>query len=167
MVNAEQWLVVGMSYYGDPFQQASGWSADNEIGRLWARFSVFAEKYPGAIKHTVTPDAGLEIHIETDETREKGHFEVFVGVVVDELEDVPPQCSVKVLPTTQYAVFTLKGGRITSDWGRQIYQRWLPSSGFVPAHPYMIEYYDERFKGLERVEESEMDVYVPVKRAEG
>jgi predicted transcriptional regulator YdeE len=165
IISAREWLVVGMSFYGDPFQQAAGWSEENEIGRLWNRFSVFSEGNPDAIKHRIAPDAGLEIHLWTDETASKGYYEVFVGVVVSRLGGVPLQCSVKVLPATQYAVVTLRGKEITADWGNRIYRDWLPASDYVEAHQYMIEYYDERFHGLAHVEKSEIDVYVPIRPA--
>ena len=165
IVTEKEWLVVGMGFYGDPLEQASGWSEENEIGKLWKRFMAFIHKNDDAIKHAVSPDTALEIHVETEETAEKGIFEVFVGVRVEKLEDVPIECVVKVLPATQYAVFTLKGKRITSDWSKTIYHDWLPSSGYCVSHRYGIQYYDQRFKGLDKIEESTLDVYVPVKRA--
>ena len=166
IVTADEWLVVGMSFYGDPFSQASGWSEDNEIGLLWQRFIAFHSANPGAIRHIAEPSAVVEIHIETEESREKGLFEVFVGARVQRLEDVPLECTVKTLPATQYLVFTLKGKEITSDWSKLPYFNWIPSSGYVVSHPYGFQYYDERFKGLDRIEESALDVYVPVKKAE-
>ena len=41
--------------------------------------------------------------------------------------------------------------------------QWLPASGYESAHDYLIELYDQRFKGLENLAESELDVYVPVR----
>jgi predicted transcriptional regulator YdeE len=170
IITEKEWLVVGMSFYGDPFNKASGWSEDNEIGILWKRFMAFIQKnsaaISGAIKHAVDPGAALEIHVYTEETVEKGIFEVFVGARVEKLEDVPVECVVKALPATQYAVFTIKGEQITSDWGKMIYHDWLPSSGYCESHKYHIQYYDQRFKGLDKIEESTLDVYVPVKRVE-
>jgi predicted transcriptional regulator YdeE len=166
ILTSQEFLVVGMSFYGDPVSQVSGWSEDNEIGILWKRFLAFNSKNDAAIKHRVDPDALLEIHIYTKETTEKGVFEVFVGAMVDNLEDVPVECVVKILPATQYAVFTLKGKQITSDWGRMIYHDWMPSSGYCQSHEYVIQYYDQRFKGLDKIEESMLDAYVPVKSVE-
>ena len=165
IVTEQEWLVVGMSFYGDPFSQASGWSEDNEIGLLWKRFVAFFEARGGAIKHAVEPNAMLEIHIETEESEEKGHFEVFVGARVAKLEDVPLGCSVKVLPATQYAVFTLRGEQIVSDWTKMMLE-WMATSGYQQAHKYGIQYYDQRFKGLDNVQDSVLDVYVPVVGAE-
>ena len=166
IVTEKEWLVVGMSFYGDPFSQASGWSEENEIGLLWNRFIAFHSQNATAIKHIMDTSALLEIHIETEDTAEKGIFEVFIGARVEKLENVPIECAVKVLPATQYAVFTLKGKEITSDWSKLIYFDWIPSSGYCVPHQYGFQYYDQRFKGLDKIEESTLDVYVPIKKVE-
>lgn len=163
IVKENELIIVGMGFYGDPFSTSSGWTEENEIGLLCKRFINFNENNPEAIKHIRHDDVMLEVHLETDETAEKGVFEVFMGVVVDKIEDVPLQCVIKRLPPIEYAVFTMKGREITSDWGRDIYIEWLPSSGYEIAYGYNIQYYDARFKGLDNIEESELDIYVPVK----
>jgi predicted transcriptional regulator YdeE len=161
IVTEKECLVVGMSFYGDPFSQASGWSEDNEIGLLWKRFmaSDFA-----AIKHRTAPDTFLEIHIETRETAAKGIYEVFVGTRVHKLEDVPIEYVVKVLPAAQYAVFTLVGQQIVSDWSNAL-RDWMASSGYVRLHQYFIQSYDSRFKGMDRIDESVLDAYIPIMRS--
>ncbi len=164
VVSESEWLVVGMSFYGDPLAQSPGWDEDNEIGRLWKRFMAFKHRHPGAIMHLVDPNVALEIHLYTEETAEKGLFEVFVGVRVSRLEDVPLECTVKMLPATDYAICTLHGDEITSDWGKLIYQDWLPASGYRSAADYAIQAYDARFKGLDQIAGSVLDVYVPVEK---
>jgi AraC family transcriptional regulator len=164
VVKAEEWLVVGMSFYGDPFVEASGWDEGNEIGLLWRRFSAFLAERGDSLRHVPEPGVALEIHISTDETAQKGLFEVFTGVRVTELERVPLECAVKVLPATEYAVFTLYGQEITSDWHQMIYQDWMPSSGYRPSGSYSIQRYDERFKGVDQIAGSVLDVYIPVER---
>ncbi|MCP4751956.1 MAG: GyrI-like domain-containing protein [Proteobacteria bacterium] len=163
IVDEHALLVVGMSFFGDPFNKASGWSEENEIGLLWKRLMRFLSNNPEAIKHRKDDGVFLEIHIYTDETAEKGICEVFVGTVVDRLEEVPIQCVVKQLPATRYGVFTFKGEAITADWDKDIYQEWLPTSGYEGAHSFNFQYYDERFKSMEDIAGSELDVYVPIK----
>jgi len=166
IITAPEWMVVGMSFYGDPFNKASGWDEDNEIGLLWKRFMAFLQKNNAVIKHQTAPDAFLEIHLETGETAAKGVFEIFVGARVEKLEDVPLECTVKVLPATEYVVFTLQGQQITADWSK-IMEDWLSLSGYTRAYKYGLQYYDQRFKGVDNIKESTLDVYVPIKRGEG
>jgi predicted transcriptional regulator YdeE len=163
IVERNQIVLVGLSFFGDPFAASGGWTEENEIGRLWNRFTAYMAHHGDRIKHIKNPAVGYEVHIEHEETAAKGHFEVFVGVEVAQLEDVPVEMSVKILPPTQYAVFTLKGKQIISDWPRMIYQEWMPESGYQEAHPYMFELYDQRFKGLKQLEASAVDAYIPVK----
>jgi predicted transcriptional regulator YdeE len=155
-------VLAGFSFYGDPFAFSDGWSMENEIGRLWQRFLAFFEDHSHHISGVVDAEAMFEVHVEHPETPEKGEFEVFVGVEVDDLTTLPVQLVVKILPPTHYAIFTLRGEEITSDWGRRIYEEWLPSSPYDVVLPYGFQYYDDRFKGLDHVEDSLLDVYVPV-----
>jgi AraC family transcriptional regulator len=168
IVERERIILVGFSFYGDPFAESGGWTEENEIGRLWQRFLAYWDENGDRVKHLRGGDRGgdlaYEVHVGGyEETDSMGHVEVFVGVEVTELEDLPVQLLVKVLPPARYSVFTLRGEQIASDWPRAIYNEWLPGSGYKSAHDYMIELYDERFKGLENLAESELDIHVPVR----
>jgi len=163
IISEESLLLVGLSFYGDPFNRASGWSEENEIGLLWKRLMGLIMSKPGIIKHQKKSDVFLEVHIQTDETEEKGIFEIFVGTAVEKIEDVPIELVVKQLPASRYAVFTLKGNEITSDYEKIILHEWLPSSGYEAHEKFGFQYYDSRFRGMDNIEESEIDVYVPVR----
>ena len=75
---------------------------------------------------------------------------------------MPVELLVKVLPPATYAVFTMRGQQIISDWHHAIYHQWLPQSGYQIAGGYSFQFYDHRFKGLDNVDESVLDVYMPV-----
>ena len=153
--------LIGMSFYGDPFDICGGWDAENEIGRVWTRFMKYFRLNEEGIQHIAAPGVFYEVHIYSDETATKGNFEVFVGVPVDHLEAIPVELLVKVLPPSAYAVFTVKGDEITSDWHLLIDQ-WMTEAGYRRAHPFTFQYYDDRFKGVDKISESILDVYMPV-----
>jgi AraC family transcriptional regulator len=163
IIEKEQIILIGMDFYGDPMKDAPGWSVHNEIGKLWNRFMAFWGNNKHRVKNLVNPDVAYEVHTQPEESGDVVNWSVFVGMEVENLENIPVELMVKVLPPTRYAVFTLKGQEITSDWTTPIYEEWLPNSDYENAHPFLIEYYDSRFKGMENVEESEIDVYVPIK----
>ena len=163
IVEKSQITLVGFSFFGDPFQASAEWTEENEIGRLWKRFITYLMNNPDRIKHVKADRVSYEVQIEHEETASKGNFQVFVGVEVEKLEDVPLELVVKILPPTRYAVFTLHGAQITSDWPLMIYGEWLPSSGYQAAFNYHFQYYDQRFKGLENLDESVVEIYVPIK----
>lgn len=162
IVKRERLLLAGLSFFGDPFAYSDGWSTENAIGRLWQRFMAFYETHDGHIPGMTEEQASFEVHIEHPETQTKGLYEVFVGVPVDRIDAIPVPLVVKILPPVRYAVFTLHGEEITSDWPRRIYEEWLPTSPYREAYAFNFQYYDERFKGIDRIAESIIDVYVPI-----
>ena len=164
IIEKGQIMLVGFSFFGDPFAESSGWTEENEIGRLWNRFTTYLTGHRDRIKHIKDDAFAYEVHVESEETASKGHREIFIGVEVEKL-DVPVEMLVKILPPAQYAVFTLKGEQITSDWSRMIWE-WMSVAGYESAYEYGFQLYDQRFKGLDNLEGSELDVYVPVKPAD-
>jgi len=162
IIETGQMTLVGFSFFGDPFETNADWMEENEIGRLWARFMRYLTNYGSRIKHIKNNETAYEVHIEHEETVSKGFYEIFVGVEVEKPEDVPVELLIKALPSTQYAVFTLHGEEIISDWSK-IIQEWMLDSGYQRAHKFGFQLYDQRFKGLENIAESVIDVFTPVK----
>jgi predicted transcriptional regulator YdeE len=156
--------LLGMGFFGDPFQVSGGWTEENEIGRLWSRFMAYLAEPGHEIRHATAEEVAYELHVEHPESPQTGEFEVFVGVEVDRLADVPVQLSAKLLPDTTYAVFALRGAEIIGDWWQAIYDGWMQRAGYESAGNYALQRYDERFKGLDRLDESVIEVYLPVRR---
>ena len=153
--------LAGVDFFGNPYLEGGGWSKENAIGRLWSRFGAFLEGGKERIKHQVS-DSGYEVWVDLEGEEETKNEYIFVGVEVAKLEDLPLELVGKTLPETRYAVFTLKGEEIKSDWPNAVHSRWLPEAGLEKSHDYIIEYYDtERFKGMDDPE-SELDILVPV-----
>ncbi len=164
IIESRQITLVGMSFYGDPFDTHTGWDEDNQIGLLWKRLFAFFNS--NAVFSSLSKSSvWYEVHIQSDESKVKGLFEVFVGVecILDWLPQLPPQLLVKNLPSTDYAIFTFEGQQISSDW-EKILDDWMKVSGYQSTGSYNFQYYDERFKGLDRISESILDVYIPIKK---
>jgi len=162
IIEKERLVLAGFSFFGDPFSASPGWHEENEIGRLWQRFMRAWHQDSRRI-HSRGEFQGFEVHIVHPETETQGHYEVFVGAATDRWPEVPPEFCVKVLPPCRYAVFTLRGQQIVSDWTQAVYQEWLPAAGFHETFTYQFQFYDERFKGMDRIDESELDLYVPLR----
>jgi predicted transcriptional regulator YdeE len=157
-------LLVGMSFYGDPFDTSGVWTEENQIGRTWQRLNTYLAKHSDAIHHRMATDVYYEVHVYGEETNTQGRFEVFAGVPVERLEAVPVELLTKVLPAAMYAVFTFEGQAILSDWVMHI-DHWLTEAGYERSFPYSMTRYDARFKGLDQVGDSILDVYMPVRIA--
>lgn len=164
--NYPQRYLAGFSFFGNPFEQHSGWTEENEIGRLWVRYMAYLHQQQDSSARTQEPAAeegvAYEVHIYHAETAATGEFEVFVGHLIDDPRPVPTILSIKILPAAPYAVFTLHGQQIVDDWGREIYQDWLPASGYRSDFAFNYQRYDHRFRGLDQLEESTLEVHIPL-----
>ena len=165
IISSKKILLAGLSFFGDPFSQASSWDEENEIGRLWNRFYSILERSQDTIKYKKDESRFIEIHLYHNNTFDTGEYEIFCGIVVEKLVDIPLEFVIKILPITEYAIFTIKGKKITEmDWYKNIFDDWLPQVGYEPRFQYSFQSYDERFKGLNDLENSELDFYFPVKK---
>ncbi len=165
ILKLERIILLGYSFYGDPFTQSAGWTEENEIGRLWQRFMKFWE-IEGKGSPVLSEKYWYEVHTETPETTEKGYFDVFVGAESNTIDGLITGPLYKVLPDGECALFTLKGKEIFGDWWQPMMSRWLPEAGLKKRFPMLIQRYDDRFKGMDRIEESELDILIPVLRDE-
>lgn len=158
-----QIILAGFSFFGDPFTLSAEWTEENEIGRLWQRLMTFMTKSGRKQRCFINPGIAYELWVEHDDTATKGHVEIFVGMEIETPKEVPVELLLKVLPPATYAVFRLQGQEIVSDWHRSV-QKWMAENGYESAFPYGFQLYDQRFKGMDKIDESVLDAYVPVRR---
>jgi predicted transcriptional regulator YdeE len=161
IIDLRSLTLAGFSFFGDPFDTSNVWQSENQIGRLWSRLMDYLQGGKDAVLGMIDPGVAYEVHIHNLKTPETGHFEVFVGVEVEDIQALPVDLLVKVLPSSSYAVFQMKGAQILGDWELDI-QHWLEQSRYREAHTYNFQYYDQRFLGLDRIDDSEIDVYIPI-----
>lgn len=162
LVRLDALLLGGMSFYGDPISVKGGWDEENEIGKTARRFFDFISEYPHRPYSTNNPFM-YEVHIYNDETETKGYFEIFFGEEVNTAQ-LPICLSSKYIEASDYLKVTLTGREITSDWWKALDDAFLASNAMKRNFSHIIQVYDERFKGLDKIEDSEMDVYVPLER---
>lgn len=159
-------IVAGVSFYGNPFVKSAGWTEENEIGRLWDRFMRLHQTGHESFPPPLEPDVMFELHLPDSGTEETGEYEVFVGYPVADASALPLVLSAKILPAGRFARFTLVGSAITDgDSYRDMYE-WIGSRDLVPESDWAINVYDSRFLGMERIEQSEIDVCIPVRDAQ-
>jgi predicted transcriptional regulator YdeE len=166
IVVREETVLAGMSFFGNPFSQASAWDADNEIGALWKRFLAFLADDPGAIGDRTGPQGVMyELHAYASETARTGRYEVFAGIEVLRSAKIPVFCSLKIIPAGEYVLVTARGAEIREDWtasSQVIAEQCLGPAGRTASSAFVVEVYDRRFKGMDRLDESELDFLVPL-----
>jgi predicted transcriptional regulator YdeE len=153
-------MLGGLSYFGDPLSVKGGWDSENEIGNTWRRYMAWLEANPSR-PWALGAGVMYEVHIYGPETERKGYFEVFVGEEVSS-HALPVELSAKWIPGGEYLKITLTGGEISGDWWKDLDSSILPARGLSRRGAHLIEAYDGRFKGMDRIGESELDIYLPV-----
>lgn len=165
-VEKEKMYLVGLQYYGTI--KPGGISIEGEIEKLWSRFAEFCQnKWRTVEDKVVDPDLSYEIQIwDEEELKKEGKLSIFVGVEFEDLDEIPLELSGKVLPSGKYISFKLKGEEIKT-WEEDILQDWFPrddywirSFGGYLFHAQC--FHEDKFKGVENLEESELRVLVPV-----
>ena len=161
LLDKKRIVLAGFSYYGDPIASSAAWTEENEIGRLWGRFMKYCGARVADLPSSAVPGVGYEMHLWNDETLDTGHYEVFVGMELSDPVDAPIDLCVKIIPAASYAVFTVAGEVMLTELDVEI-ERALAAIGKNRSATYILNYYDQRYMGLERIDESEIDIYVPV-----
>ena len=127
---------------------------DIDISNLWQRFTEQEHQ----IKHVVG-EVGYELHIEED--KEPRMHMCLMGFEVSQIDDLPIEYFIKILPPCKYARFTHNFSE--GDYGDAFvaaYQ-WIENSDYKSAYPYDIQAYDERFKGSDDPE-SMIEILIPI-----
>lgn len=89
-------------------------------------------------------------------------FEKWATVEVEEIESVPSDMEIFILPAGLYAVFLHKGASATAEKTfRYIFETWLPASGYVANTRPHFEILGENYKNNDP--DSEEEIWVPVK----
>jgi len=145
-----------------------------KIKDLWSDFN--SQNLLSEIPNKVDSNTCLGMSCDFDGD---GNFSYFLCSEVDKVDEVPEGMNVKVIPSTKYAVFTVKGGE-KQEIGRKLgeawtyfFNSWLPNSGYEQPGVYEpnsgkdyneetaanFELYDERFTESN----FEVDLYIPIK----
>jgi AraC family transcriptional regulator len=88
--------------------------------------------------------------------------EVTVAFEVSQIGAVPEGMEVKRLPAGQYAVFTHRLANGGYEGLNPVMDNWLKTGPYEHSDNFIVELYDERFKGGDKPD-SEIDFLIPIK----
>jgi len=145
IVNINEFKAVGLTYFGN--------NNNGEIPKLWEVFN----KSCGNIKNM--SKSMLCYGICDDDMDSEGRFHYTACVEVDSFDSIPEGMEAKVVPAGKYAVYTYSGA--IKDLGlfyNDIFQKWMPASGYEIDFRPQLELYDQRF-----MNNGEFDIYIPIK----
>jgi AraC family transcriptional regulator len=104
---------------------------------LWDQLASRYKEIPGA-----DPDQGFGVHIFSEEGRN-----YIAGLAVMGDGRLPEGMAEQSLRSHAYAVFTHRGIlRNLENTIREIFDTWLPHSGYRLADDFYFEYYDDHFQ---------------------
>ncbi|MHB9133993.1 MAG: GyrI-like domain-containing protein [Armatimonadota bacterium] len=150
IVDKEAMLVVGLKYTGK--------NEHREIPALWDDFLPRCRE----VQHIAEPNVCLGV---CGDMQADGAFSYLAGVPVTVEADISEGMVAWHVPAAKYAVFThrgpLDGENSLASTNAYIYREWLPASGYQRADTPDLELYDHRFAFGQ--EQSEMDIYIPIK----
>ena len=136
------------------------------IGESWFDLKSNMDSMKRKNEHTMY---GFEDYSE-EFTAEPLAFYYMAGVEVDKNTELPEGVYRKIVPKSEYAVFTVNGNNANGEIGQafhDIYNVWLPSSDYCIDEELLFdfEYYDERWDC--QLQTAQMDIYIPIKKLEG
>ena len=124
-----------------------------EIPALWAQFGPRM----GQASHLAEPGASYGLMGNYDQST--NHFDYMAGEAVTQVGTLPAGMRRWDVPANSYAVFKAILPTLHQTMG-EIYNVWMPSSGYQPADGPSFEYYDKDFDPNDA--SSPMWVYIPV-----
>lgn len=148
IVSKPAFSVTGMLYRGKM-------GATNEIPQLWNKFGPLMHTIP----HVVHPEIAYGMMGNYDE--KTGEFDYVAACEVEPGTAAPEGMVRWDMPAQTYAVFTTTLPAIGPVY-EEIYQRWLPSSGYRHAMSPEFEWYGPTFDPADP--SSPMDIYIPISK---
>jgi len=130
--------------------------SSKSIANLWHNFTSTKSN----IKGLVSQDAVFGVCEYMPNITDESEFYYFAGAEVTSFYDTPKGMSMKIIPSSKYAVFTHKGP-ITElkNTYNFIHGIWIPQSGYELAELDTLELYDSRAT----MTDCEFDIYIPIK----
>ena len=155
IVTKDEFKIVGMKIFGE--------NTNTEIVELWQKFMPRIGEIKNLLNIDINKNICFGMCYPSEEMNETGEFEYIASIEVSSLDDIPQGMVGRTIPRQKYAVFTHKGvaDKIKETY-KYIYGTWQPKSGCELVKAPDFEYYDERFDA-DNQEDSEMDIYIPIK----
>lgn len=143
-------FLAGLAYHGD--------NSEGQLARIWQELMGQIEKIPGQI----SPRQTYGLWRYPNNFQVNRDFDYLAAVAVVPGTSLSSTLAGVCLPAHCYASFEHYGPlhNIRQTY-LHIYGEWLPQSGCRLAGNYDLEYYDERFTGVDR-EDSILNILVPI-----
>lgn len=144
IISKPAFTVVGMKISTKPMSP--------EIPQLWERFAQRIDE----VQETSEPHVSYGLMGKFDE-----NMDYMAGVAADRTDDLPAGMTTWEVPAYTYAVFEATLPTLSEVFG-QIYNQWIPASGYQPKMDVCFERYGEDFNPHDP--NSKVSIYIPVEK---
>lgn len=151
IVELKEKIIVGVSYF------KSGNLKDLDLSSEWNTFMKMAP----FIAEKTEPEHYYQIQYWSESQLVEGmHF--FIGVEVNNINGINPECVIKIIPKGTYLKFIHKGvSRNVGFTYRYIYNEFLPDTEYRLSKPFNFEYYGKEYLSPYK-EQSKSYLFIPV-----
>ena len=153
----EKFYVVGIT---ERTSNALEMSGGGKMLLMWSRF--FADLISTRVKNKVNPNEIVALY-SNYESDENGEYDYTIGYVVDNIDDIDDNLTIKEVPSQEYVMFTTEKGQMPAVLIKLWQKIWNASaqgfSGRKRAFNTDIEVYDERAANPIN---SQVDLYLSV-----
>ncbi|UZD23138.1 GyrI-like domain-containing protein [Algoriphagus halophytocola] len=133
----------------------------NKTGELWRNFMPRRKEIQNPSStalYSIEIYPGLEYFKEFNPAR---IFEKWAAIPVSNTDSIPKGMNVIHLPSGEYAVFNYKGySSQVGDFYQQIFENWLPQSGYGLANRPHFAVMGEKYKNDDP--DSEEEIWIPI-----
>lgn len=129
----------------------------NDLSKQWGEFMSEVN----TIKNAIKPDRFYQVQFWS-ENNDIGGMYFYIGIEVENLDNIPPQFVIKIIPNGNYLKFIHKGLANKVGYTYQyIYNQFLPNTNYKLNKPFNFEFYGKKCLGPYN-EKSESEIYIPI-----
>ncbi|HCM15695.1 MAG: GyrI-like domain-containing protein [Candidatus Cloacimonadales bacterium] len=130
----------------------------DEMSDLWRNFATVVDNIPHRVKG---PHYGISFFTKDYNPQTDEGYGYMAAVEVSEIKDIPHGCVSRIIPASDYAVFSYEGNvEHLGDMYAFIYGEWMRSGEVIPKMQESFEEYDINFNP--EAETNIIRIWVPV-----
>lgn len=130
---------------------------------LWQAFMPRRNELTNKVNEDLYSIQDYSIVEDLSQFNEETTFIKWAAMEVENLDTIPEKMETITIPKGKYAVFIHKGPTSTFMYtAQQIYNMWLPKSGYLLDDRTQFEIMGEKYKGAEHPE-SEEEIWIPIR----
>ncbi len=153
IIEKEKKLLAGFSVFSD--------NLNDEFTEIIEVFNNNKDLIENSVNSEIL--YGIESYTKETDEIEKWHY--FIGLEIDQIENINPIFNIKKIPKSLYAKMIYKGSLSNIDDAYNfLYENWLPNSEYKLKHPIDIEIFDLNTYFDYENKSNTIEILIPIKK---